>query len=57
MYRYYILNEPKMGHKKALVYANKYINNINIKTPYSDLNKVKFYAPLFIGNVPDDFTF
>jgi len=54
---YYILNEPRMGHKKALVYANKYINNINIKTPYSDINKVKFYAPLFIGNVPDDFTF
>lgn len=54
---YYILNEPRMGHKKALVYANKYINNINIKTPYSDINKVKFYAPLFIGNIPVDFTF
>jgi hypothetical protein len=46
-----------MGHKKALVYANKYVNNIHIKTPYSDINTVKFYAPLFIGDVPYDFTF
>ncbi len=52
---YYILNESRMGHKKALVYANKYINNINIKTPYSDIQAVKFYAPQFISNVPDDF--
>lgn len=54
---YYILNEPRIGHKKALVYANKYINNIYIKTSYSDIKVVKFYAPLFIGNVPDGFTF
>ena len=54
---YYKLNEPRMGHKKALVYANKYINNIYIKTPYLDIETVKFYAPLFIGNVPDGFTF
>jgi hypothetical protein len=54
---YYILNEPRMGHKKALVYANKYINNIYIKTNYSDIKEVKFYTPLFIGNVPDNFTF
>lgn len=54
---YYILNEPRLGPQKALVYANKYINNIYIKTPYSDIETVKFYAPLFIGNVPDGFTF
>lgn len=52
-----MLNVSRLGHKKALVYANKYINNINIKTPYWDIKAVRFYAPLFIGNVPDDFTF
>lgn len=53
---YYKLNESRMGHKKALVYANKYINFLHIKTPYSDIKTVTFYAPLFIGNVPDYFT-
>tara|TARA_B110000902_G_C13996034_1_gene470770 strand:+ start:519 stop:686 length:168 start_codon:yes stop_codon:yes gene_type:complete len=53
---YYKLNEPRLGHKKALVYANKYINFLQIKTPYLDMETVKFYAPHFINNVPKDFT-
>ena len=53
---YYKLNEPRLGPQKALVYANKYINNIYIKTPYSDIETVKFYAPQFINTVPNNFT-
>ena len=52
---YYKLNEPRFGHKKALVYANKYINFLHFKTRYPDIKTVKFYVPLFIGNVPEDF--
>lgn len=55
LFMYYKLNVEKLGHKKTLVYANKYINFLRIKSKYDDIDNVKYYAPHFIDKVPDYF--
>tara|TARA_B110001450_G_scaffold125345_1_gene117992 strand:+ start:30368 stop:30541 length:174 start_codon:yes stop_codon:yes gene_type:complete len=52
---YYKLNVQKLGHKKTLVFANKYINFLRIKSKYDDIENVKYYAPHFIDKIPDYF--
>lgn len=55
---YYIHNKNILGEQKAFVYANKYINNIQLGCKYSDQDEVYKACPEFIKNVtvvPDFF--
>ena len=54
---YYIENKDKLGHKKALVYANKYINNLQLGTIY-DCKRYKIFCPDYLKDkicVPEFF--
>jgi len=56
---YYIHNKNELGEQKAIVYANKYINRIQLGCKYSDQDEVDKMCPEFIKNVnivPDFFS-
>ena len=59
LYIYYINNVERLGSKKSLLYANKYINIINLKCVYADNSEIIKHCPQEIENcttVPQSFT-
>ena len=54
---YYIENKDKLGHKTALVYSNKYVNNLQLGCDY-DCKRYKIFCPEYLKgeiHVPDFF--
>jgi hypothetical protein len=55
---YYQANFLRLGEKKAIVYANKYINNLQLGCNYVDQKQVNNFCPDIVKNnfiVPDFF--
>lgn len=53
---YYIENISRLGETKALIYANKYLNNVMLGCDYS-CKRYKIFCPEIVKNpiVPDFF--
>ena len=47
---YYIENKDKLGHKTALVYANKYVNNLQPGCDY-DCKRYKIFCPDYLKDI------
>jgi len=55
---YYQANVIRLGEEKAIVYANKYINNLQLGCNYGDQKQVNNLCPDIVKNnftVPDFF--